>query len=183
MLATAPPLCSADVVGNHVHVHCALAGATILDTNLPISIPTVRVTLPPLPAVTRAIHLPGPTATVTAAPVIIPGGTTTHTVTIKPSPNTVTQTPRAGRTSPGQTPTSRVTITPSPRVRKHTEVVEKTKTHTIVHRVFIGALLAICLLLFAILCYVAGYYFGYKDSDRAEQHFLRSIIERLRGER
>lgn len=152
-----------------------LPGVTI--TLPPITLPPVRITIR-VPGPTTTIRLPGPTETATVRIPGPPAATATKTVTINSQGPTATSTQTIGHNS-----TTRATVIPSPVVRNHTHVETHTKTDTIVHRVFIGTLVAIGLLILAILAGIGGYYFGYKDSDKKEIGFLQSLMERVRGER
>lgn len=151
-------------------VTVTLPQITLPPVTIKVPGPTVRVTVPG-----PTVHAPGPTKTVTVnnSGPVVPGPT--HTVTIK-------QRAKTPGSATGQHHVRRVTITPSPQVRNHTVTVTHQKTNTIVHRVFIGSLVAIGLLLLAILAGIGGYYFGYRDSDKREQNFLQSLIQRVRGE-
>jgi len=120
--------------------------------------------------------VPGPTATVTE---FVSGPQPVETITAPAQ--TVTTTPNAG-------PTSTVTITAEPSRQPATEggTIGPDNNDTVLtfpkielstpEVVGLGIGTVALMMLLIILGMWAGYYLGYKDSDKAEARFLKSLL-------
>lgn len=149
--------------------------------------PTVTVRPPPPPAPPRA------TVTVTERPRVVPQPPR-ETITVTPAPRTVTITPEP-RIVPG--PTETVTETPAPDTPDRTRQPDTNRgtinedepipdaDHALTfpqwsvsapEAVGLGTLSILLLMLLILVGMWLGYYMGYKDSDKADAKFLRSLL-------
>lgn len=178
------------VAGAPTKVVCTAAGVVVLNTT--VNAPTV--TLPPLPAVTIGpIRIPGPTVTETATVTSPPRNTTeTETVTIEPEPETVTETvtvePEPERLpgptvtvpgEPGQATTEYVRVEPDTDVSPPDTSILPGVPDGPVEKTLIGGLSLIVLLAIVLGALYAGYIMGYKDSDKDNVSFLRSLRDNI----
>jgi virulence-associated protein VagC len=193
-------------IGQQIRIRCTAAGVVVLDTVIDLPVVTLPpVTLPPAPPVTitppratATVRVPQPQATVTETvrvPVEIqlPGGTTTiirpgegRTVTAQPRPNA----PETVTASALPAPTQTVTLAPERSRQPATEgdtidpgndnpdlrIPEVELDAPEAAALGLGVLAIIAALI--VLGMWAGYYMGYKDSDKAEAKFLKSLLGR-----
>ena len=162
-----------------VRIQCSAAGIIVLNTvvQLPtvppvtITVPTQTVTVRP-PQATQTVRVPGPAATEN---VQVPGPT--QTITEPGETLTVTETATANTTvSPsGQAGTTPATIEPPDEDNGDIVFLPAIKLSTpeavglsILALMFIAGLI--------LLGMYGGYYLGFKDSDKAEAKFLKSIL-------
>lgn len=186
---TAAPLvtCEDTKIGNKIKVVCEAAGVVVLDTTIDPSV----VTLPPIEIPGPTIRIPGPTETR-----FVRGPTTTRTVTqtqqapeqtrtITAAPETVTQS-----ASPQAPVTETVTASPEPPRQTGTEddtmgdteddpaiTIPETDLST-PEVVGLGTLAILIIAALIVLGMWAGYYMGYKDSDKVEAKFLKSLLSK-----
>lgn len=174
-------------------------GASAPSVSVPLQpldapIPTATVTLPPvtLSAPGKTVTLPGKTVTLTTHSIKVPVPTKRvtiikrlprRTVTVFLRPRTVTRTvrvPLAPETiwlTRQVTPT-RGTVSPSPRIVTKPIVETRTRTETIVRRVFLGTLVSILFLLLGVAGLFIGYALGTRDAYRKDDKFLNGLLER-----
>lgn len=169
----------------------AEAGIGIPLPTVTVRVPGVTVTLPGdpitvrLPGETTTVRVPGPTATVTETQTIN-GSESTVTITPEPLPaETVTVRPNAG---PVPTVTETTTVTPAPRQGEdEPATIELTPEDDAVVKIpetnlgpaeaaGVGTLAILIVAGLILLGMYAGYYMGYKDSDKAEAQFYRSLL-------
>lgn len=196
-VAAAPALvsCTDINLGQQVRIKCTAAGVVVLNTV--VDLPQVEVTLPgqtvtvkvPLPAETETVRVPVPGGTKT---VEVPGPTQTVTVPVEVNGPTETVTVRPGEpTAAPSAPTETVTttVTPDPRQNATDDATIEPAPEdddTVVtipgvdlnpaEAVGIGTLALIIVAALILLGMYAGYYMGYKDSDKAEAKFYRSLL-------
>ena len=182
-----------------VEIICTAAGLVVLDNT--IALPTV--TLPPVtitvPGSTQTIRVPvpGPTITLPGTTVTLPGQPG-HTTTVTAHATTTLAGPTARATAtrtlapvPGATVTAikspsavgtRQPASPSatikpvqstrPSIRHHTVTLTRTQT------IGLGLLTLVVGLLIALATLFGGYYLGYKDSEKNEARFLKSVLSK-----
>lgn len=185
--AKADPIVKCSVHKNTVT--CTAAGVVVLQEQLPLPTVTIKVPLPQ-----RTIKVPGPT-------VRVPGPTHTSVVErtkIETVPGPITiktmRVPSTKTVSPA--PQSTITVTASPEItqdrsrqpRPTPATLVPPARHSVINVPAISlsapAAVGIGLLTLAILAGLiilglwAGYYLGYKDSDRAERKFLRALLRK-----
>lgn len=175
-----------------VRITCTVAGVVSLNTV--VNLPVVEVTLPGdtvtvrIPGQEQTIRVPGPTVT---QRVEVPGATQTievpgETRTIEqspqgrpersqaPAPPTVTVTESPDITEGGQGGTTPATIEPDDDGGVTLPEVDLSTGQAI----GLGVLGVLGLVFIVLLGMYAGYYMGYKDSDKAEAKFLTSLLRK-----
>ena len=199
----APVSCKANPTGHRVDIECKAAGVVVLKLSVPIpddtitlppvTLPPVKVTAtvtaPPRPPVTiqatKTVHVPGPTrtqflggstATVTATPrasstqgVPLPGitratATVTKTVTVKSLPS-------------GQPKPSHDTLGPDHSIIPDIPIIDFSGSGP-VQKATLGFVAIITLIALVLLSMYAGYYLGFKDSNRNEAKFLDALLKK-----
>lgn len=196
--AVATPVAQADLVsctdvrvGQSIRIKCTAAGVIVLDETIPLPVvPGDPVTIKvPLPQETVTVRnpVPGPTQTVTE-PGTNNGPTATVTIRDPAQPGeTVTVRPNGG---PVPTVTETTTVTPDPRQDGTEDATidsapEEDAAVTLPEinlsppeAVGLGTLALLLIAGLILLGMYAGYYLGYKDSEKREAKFIRSILGR-----
>lgn len=183
--------CTDTKIGQQIRINCVAAGVLVLSTTIPL--PTIQ-----LPGAT--ITLPNQTETVTVRPepITVPGPTTTVTKTTQPNvePRIIqgpTRTVTASQTVTGPTATSTATVTATPTPSRQpvsdgdtmespdeedSVVVIPELDLSFPEAVGLGLLSVLAIALLILLGMYSGYYIGYKDSEKQEAKFLRSLLRR-----
>lgn len=173
--ARAADACTIKVVGTTASINCA--GVNVGTVQLP----TVQVTqtLPPLPAVTDIVKVPGATKTVY---VKVPGKTKTVTAT-KPSKTTTLRQPRpsalpTSETSTGQTPSSRATLGPAtPLSPSKPPLIDFGDGKTTVVEASLGIVATVALIGLILFMFYAGYSFGFREADSKNARFIKDVLD------
>lgn len=185
------------ISSDEVRIQCTAAGIIVLNTvvDLPAG-PTVEVNVPG-PTQTVTVRVPGPRTTQTIE-VAVPGPTKSVTATAPPV--TSTETVTAGGPTKSSTvtetvkATQTVTTTPSSTgqvdngggtIDQDTDppsdpVVSIPDINTPAQAAAVGGLILLGLSLLALLALFAGYYFGYKDSDKENAGFMAGMVQRIK---
>lgn len=175
--------CSQTRINNkQIRIRCSAAGIQLLNTV--VDLPVINVTGPTitvkLPGQDETVRVPGPTRTVT-----VPGNTPApKTVTIEPPPDTRTV------EVPGPTVSDTETVIVSPSENgggqggSDGDTLDPGDDQPVIdidlsgpQVVGYGTLVTIGLAALILLGMYGGYYMGYKDSQKNEARFLRSLLK------
>lgn len=166
--------CTNEIVGDNVKIRCKAAGVIVLNQ-------TVK-----LPNVTQTIPVPGPTQTETVTDkvtVTLPGTTETvtipaneKTVSVTLPPETVTKTVEVAQDRSRQPGADSGTIESRPE-EGGSAVFPEVRLDR-VQVAALGFLTVFAMMSLVLIGMYSGYYLGYKDSDREEAQFLRSLLGR-----
>jgi hypothetical protein len=185
--------CTDIKIGQQVRIKCTAAGIVVLNTVVDLPVVQLPGATIKLPGETETITK-GPTKTITATPGNNePGATVTITKPAQPGPTTTLRpngqpVPMVTKTTT-ETQTTTVTATPSatattggtidPRTDKDDGVIQIPETTLDApEAVGIGTLAVFLMALLILLGMYAGYYMGYKDSEKAEADFFRSLLRK-----
>lgn len=168
-----------------VRITCSALGVVVL--NSVIDLPSVQVTLPPvtvtLPGATATVRVPGPTVKVPGPP----GPTATVTQIVPGAPGaTITRAPQTVTASPTATVTENPTVSPSGQPTTDGGTIGPDSNDTVLtfpkvelntpEAVGLGIGAILFLMLLILLGMWAGYYLGYKDSEKNEANFLKTLL-------
>jgi hypothetical protein len=179
--ATEAVTCTQIKVGTQIKLNCTAAGIVVLHEviNLPsVTVPGNPITIR-TPGHTTTVRVPGPTQTITAPGAITTSTDTTtitqpaQTATVRVPGPTATQTTTV-TAAPRQTATDSATIDPTPDDSTGIDVPGTNLSPP--EAVGIGTLAIIAVACLILLGMYIGYYMGYKDSDKAEAQFYRSLL-------
>lgn len=164
------PTCSAETLKKSVRVTCTLLGKKILNVNLPIEIPNIRV--PPGQAKqTKTVFVGGPQQFVTRYIVERRFYPVTRTVTAE-SVSTVVVT---------ETVRTRQTPRPDGKVKaddeKKPDPIDFTDGETTIVEAGIGVLSLIGLMVLLLLALYGGYVLGWKDKESKDTDFIGALLD------
>ena len=164
------PVCSAETLKKSVRVTCTLLGKKILNVNLPISLPTIKIPPGRMPETVTVTARPRATQTVTRYGLTVYRDIrSTETVTVEAvSTSVVTQTV-------GQEPTQRDRIAPDNEDKP--DPIDFGDGETTIVEAGLGALSLFGLVALLLLALYGGYVLGWKDKESKDTDFIGALLD------